>query len=135
MDATARTIGKGTVPFVWFSTIAHEKTPPPLPDPQKHNEQIGQYSKAIESIAEARNARFIPLLTLLDQKSAPAYTPPLTDDGIHLTAYGYRRTAEMIDRSLNWQPNACRHGMLRNGTFSRGANGVQEHEYATSDDS
>ena len=29
--------------------------------------------------------------------------PPLTDDGIHLNGYGYRRAAEIIAMGLNWE--------------------------------
>ena len=38
--------------FILLSPIRHEKLPPPLPDPARHNEMLANYAKAIQGIAE-----------------------------------------------------------------------------------
>jgi hypothetical protein len=35
--------------FILLSPIRHEKLPPPLPDPARHNEMLASYMKAIQS--------------------------------------------------------------------------------------
>ena len=43
--------------FILLSPIRHEKLPPPLPDPARHNEFLASYTKAIQGIAEKRMKR------------------------------------------------------------------------------
>src|SRR3954470_10972960 len=86
LDAIEKIGGTNKVRFVLLSPIPHEKLPPPLPDPAKHNEQLALYAKAIEAIAEKRQAEYIPLLKLLQRGPPGPGNPALTDDGIHLTA-------------------------------------------------
>ena len=38
--------------FILLSPIRHEKLPPPLPDPARHNEMLASYTKAIQGVAE-----------------------------------------------------------------------------------
>ncbi|HMC28498.1 MAG TPA: SGNH/GDSL hydrolase family protein, partial [Verrucomicrobiae bacterium] len=134
LDEIEQICGKEKVRFVLLSPIPHEKLPPPLPDPAKHNEQLALYGKAIESIALSHKARFISLLKALERASFGGPVPPLTDDSIHLTAYGYRLAAEAIGRGLGWPPNAWRFGILKDGTLRKGSYGVQILEREKRDD-
>ena len=36
--------------FILLSPIRHEKLPPPLPDPARHNECLARYTKAIQGL-------------------------------------------------------------------------------------
>src|SRR5215213_2914655 len=47
--------------FILLSPIRHEKLPPPLPDPARHNEMLASYTKAIQGIAEKRGYPFVNL--------------------------------------------------------------------------
>jgi putative heme-binding domain-containing protein len=119
MDTIQQIAGERKVRFVLLSPIAHEKLAAPLPDPAKHNEQIAIYYKAIEELSKERGGWFVPLLTLLNNKS---FGTPLTDDGIHLTDYGYRRASEALSAGLKWVPQTWRFGItkddkVRNGSF------------------
>ena len=100
MDLIQKSAGDTPVRFVILSPIAHEKLPAPLPDPAAHNENLRQYSALLERVATARSARFVSLFSLL--RPAPGVGLPLTDDGIHLTDYGYLRLAETIGAALGW---------------------------------
>jgi len=112
------------VRFVLLNPIKHEKLAPPLPDPAKHNELLALYTKAIKELAEKRKARFVNLFELLDNNQLPPPYAPLTDNGIHLTAYGYRRAAEALAMGLNWYPHAWRAGITREGTAREGSYGA-----------
>ena len=41
--------------FILLSPIRHEKLPPPLPDPARHNEMLAGYTKAIQGVAAKRD--------------------------------------------------------------------------------
>jgi lysophospholipase L1-like esterase len=81
--------------IVLLSPIAHQKLPPPLPDPAEHNRNLELYSKAIESTAAKRGFLFIDLFHNF---------APQTTDGIHLTAGGYEQAAAAIEKGLGYQP-------------------------------
>lgn len=88
--------------WVILSPIAHEKLPAPLPDPTAHNLQLSAYVKALKEFAARRNTHFVNLFENLAPDSSTPASPSLTDDGLHLTAYGYRRAAGAIRSSLQW---------------------------------
>jgi lysophospholipase L1-like esterase len=77
--------------LVLISPIAHQKMPAPMPDPGAHNRALESYAKAIESAAAKRGCPYIDLF------HAPAFS---TNDGIHLTAEGYRQAADRIELEL-----------------------------------
>jgi putative membrane-bound dehydrogenase-like protein len=122
MDAIQQNAGKTTIRWVLLSPIAHEKLPSPLPDPAKHNAQLAAYSKAIKELAAQRATHFVNLFEALDQAKFNAPVPQLTDDGIHLTDYGYRRAAEAVRVALNWQRRFWRYGITPGGRIRRGSN-------------
>jgi len=82
--------------LVLISPIAHQKMPPPMPDPAAHNRDLESYAKVIESAAAKRGCLYIDLFHI-DLFHAPAFA---TNDGIHLTAEGYRQAASRIENEL-----------------------------------
>jgi putative heme-binding domain-containing protein len=83
--------------FVLLSPIRHEALPAPLPDPARHNEQLKLYTEAIRKIAEQRGS---PFVNLFNPAARPKASGPLTDNGIHLNAHGYRLVALTIEHAL-----------------------------------
>ena len=68
------------------------KLAPPLPDPAGANERLADYVGVLKAAASSRGYRVVDLF----DEWKPALAKPFTDDGIHLTAEGYRRAAEVI---------------------------------------
>lgn len=73
---------------VVVSPIPHERKPAPLPDPEAHNARIEAYTRALEQLASERGLPFVDLFARLGRHMAES-GPALTDNGIHLNAYGY----------------------------------------------
>src|SRR5213075_3234375 len=61
--------------------------------------------------------------------------PPLTDDGIHLNSYGYRRAAEVVGMGLNWEAHVWRVGLLTDGKIREGSYGAKVIEHERKEDS
>ena len=85
--------------LVLVSPIAHEQAGPHLPDPTDHNLNLALYANAMRQMATANGLYFIdlftPSLAYMQQKNAP-----ITINGIHLTAEGYRVAAGWMGQSL-----------------------------------
>ncbi|MHC4995033.1 MAG: SGNH/GDSL hydrolase family protein [Planctomycetota bacterium] len=75
--------------LILFSPIPHEDLGRPLPDPAVHNRNRALYTEAIRKIARERGALFIDLFRYLKRPKNDRLNEPLTDNGVHLTAYGY----------------------------------------------
>ena len=134
IDAVQQLANKQPIRWLILSPIAHEKLLPPLPDPEPHNRQLALYTKALQDIAAQRNAHFVSLFERLNQSQYPK-GPPLTDNGIHLTDYGYRRAAEVIGMSLKMEPHIWRFGITREGKLREGGYGTKVLDFtATSND-
>ena len=89
---------------VLVSPIRHEEMPPPFPSPEQHNRDLRKYIGVLKQVADERGFWFVDLYELLGDgmKASPAY--PLTDNGIHLTAYGYWKAAQAIEQGLGYPP-------------------------------
>ncbi len=81
--------------IVLLSPLKQENLGPPLPDPTENNKNLRLYADAIKDVAKKQNHRFIDFYTLLSEELFP-----LTDNGIHLTAYGYWRSASYLEDAL-----------------------------------
>lgn len=87
--------------MVLLSPNYHENLGRPLPDPTDHNKNLELYRDAIRDLSQQRNYKFIDLLTLTKPTPGrPATVGPLTENGIHLSAFGYAFVAEAIDQQL-----------------------------------
>jgi putative heme-binding domain-containing protein len=129
MQAIEKSGGTNKVRFVIISPIRHEKLPPPLPDPTKHNEQLAAYTKALEEMANEKKAWFVNLFNLLDTSKYRGPVEPMTDNGIHLTDYGYRRAAEGMAQGLGWGTHTWRIGLTRDYKVRTGSFGMQMLEF------
>jgi putative heme-binding domain-containing protein len=97
--------------FILLSPIRHEKLPPPMPDPARHNEFLASYTKAIQGVAEKRGFHFVNLMEKLT--SSDKFTPDpqfssaarITDNGVHLNDRGYLRMAETCSEELGFGKN------------------------------
>ncbi|MBI1917304.1 MAG: hypothetical protein HYS12_21600, partial [Planctomycetes bacterium] len=85
---------------VLISPLQHEDLGPPLPDPAKQNRNLQLYTDAIEKVAEKRGCGFVDLF----RRTGELRGDPLTDNGMHLTAYGYWKTAGLFEQGLGWNP-------------------------------
>jgi lysophospholipase L1-like esterase len=102
LDAMAPTEAR----VVLLSPLRHERLPAPLPDPTEHNKNLELYRDALREVALKRGYWFLDLYGLVPrEREAPgARAVHLTDNGIHLTAYGYWRSAFSLARGLGFTP-------------------------------
>lgn len=89
---------------VLVSPIRHEDLGPPWPNPGRHNADLRKYIGVLKQVADERGFWFVDLYELMGDgmQNQPSY--PYTDNGIHLTAYGYWRAAQAIERGLGDGP-------------------------------
>jgi lysophospholipase L1-like esterase len=96
LDALAPTKAR----VVLLSPLRQEDLGRPLPDPAAQNKNLRLYADAIRAVARKRKHLFIDLYDILGDGAKPA---PLTDNGIHPTAWGYWRSAFALERGLGWK--------------------------------
>ena len=87
--------------LVLLSPARHWTMAKPLPDPTAHRQSLRLYSTTIGDIAKARQAHFVELLNLGDDKRTD-----YSENGIHLTSEGYRLAGKLLETQL---------GLMRNG--------------------
>jgi lysophospholipase L1-like esterase len=105
--------------IVLLSPLRHEKLGPPLPNPAAHNQDIQLYGNALRKMAEQRDYLFVDLYDLLGDGTQASPPTPLTDNGIHLTAYGYWRAAAALERGLGLAPLRWRSEIKQAGKSRR----------------
>ena len=81
--------------MVLLSPLKQENLGPPLPDPTENNKNLRLYADAIRDVAKKQGHVFVDLYDLLSKEKHP-----LTDNGIHLTPWGYWRSAVVLERAL-----------------------------------
>jgi lysophospholipase L1-like esterase len=84
--------------FVLLSPLKQEDLGRPLPDPAAQNRNLRLYADAIRDLAGRRGIPFVDLYEL--PTDAEKVSRHLTDNEIHLTPYGYWRTARVLERGL-----------------------------------
>ena len=87
---------------VLVSPVRHEDMGRPFPDPAPHNRDLQRYIDVMRDAAAKRGHRFVDLFELLDAGGDKSRR--LTDNGIHLTPYGYWRAALAIEKGLGLPP-------------------------------
>ena len=123
MDTLLDTLEATNARIVLVSTIPQENLGPPLPDPQKNNENLELYSHSIRSLAKKRNLWFIDLFAFMETVMEQSASP-LTDNGLHLNDAGYRAAANGILAGMGYAPtvksiqlNARGHVISASGTM------------------
>ncbi len=86
--------------IVLLSPLRQEDLGRPLPDPTLPNRNLRLYAEAIREVARKRDLLFVDLYNLPGEGIPSGFSLPLTDNGIHLTALGYWRTAPLLEKSL-----------------------------------
>jgi len=97
--------GESPVRIVLVSPIAHEDHGELSPNRKRRNDDLAAYVGAMQQVAVAESIPFVdlyaPTLYLMDDKASPK----LTEQGIHLNAYGYWATGRMVaDKLMPGQP-------------------------------
>jgi lysophospholipase L1-like esterase len=93
--------------MVLLAPLPQENFGPPLPDPVRHNDDVKRYSNAIQRVAAEHDCRFIDLYDLLGKGLAGSSGARYTDNGIHLTAYGYWKIATIVEGELGIRHDKC----------------------------
>jgi lysophospholipase L1-like esterase len=104
LDALAPTKAR----VVLLSPLRQEDLGRPLPDPAPHNKDVRLYADALRRVAEKRGHGYIDLYDLLGDGTKATPAAPYTDDGMHLTAYGYWRSASALEQGLGLKPTCWR---------------------------
>jgi putative heme-binding domain-containing protein len=112
--------------FIMLTPVRHEDLGAPLPNPTEHNKQLALYAKAVEEIATERKAYYVSLYQNLLADGTKVRPPRAnTDNGIHLTDYGYLRMAEAMEKSFVWEPNLWRVAITADGKVTDGSYGTK----------
>ncbi len=96
--------------FVLLGLVPHERLPAPLPNSKRSNLWRAEYNALLARTAEQRGLGFVDLFAalggpaMLAEHDSAAPSRPLTDNGIHLSAYGYWRAAAAVDAGLGPPP-------------------------------
>jgi lysophospholipase L1-like esterase len=110
--------------IVLLSPMRQEDLGPPLPNPAVSNKNLALYGEAIRKVAEKRAARFVDLYDLFEQDAKGKPPEPVTDNGMHLTPFGYWRTGPALEKKLGLKPPRCVIDLKSDGTVAE-ALGVQ----------
>ncbi len=100
LDKLLKAIEPTKARLVFLSPTRQENLGPPLPDPTSHNADLALYRDAIKVEAEKRGAVFVDLFSLPNVGTMAKPKQTLTDNGIHLTPYGYWVEAVAIEKDL-----------------------------------
>jgi len=111
------------VRFVLLSPIRHEAMDPPLPNPEAHNTQLESYTAALSGLADRYDAHFVNFYEHMEGQPQQGWR--LTDDGIHLNDYGYRRAAEVMAQQYGWLPPNWQVGITEEGKVREGSYGAE----------
>ena len=102
LDVLLKTLDETGAQIVFLTPPPQEDLGRPLPDPAHHNRDLKLYGNAIAKLAAKRGSPVVNLYDLLGPKSLGKSAGPLTDNGLHLTAYGYWRAAPLVERGLGF---------------------------------
>jgi lysophospholipase L1-like esterase len=89
---------------VLLSPLRHEDLGRPLPDPAPQNRNVRLYADALGRVAEKRGYGYVDLYDLLGDGTKATPSAAYTDNGMHLTGYGYWRSAAALERGLGLKP-------------------------------
>jgi lysophospholipase L1-like esterase len=100
LDTLLDALASAKARVVLLSPLRQEDLGRPLPDPAGQNKNLRLYADAIRDVAKQRDLRFVDLYDLLGDGARSDPPAPLTDNGIHLTALGYWRSAPVLEKGL-----------------------------------
>ena len=91
--------------IVILSPLKQEDLGKPLPSPERFNRYRQLYSEVLKNAAQSRSYPFVDLYHLLGE-GRQSSDRPYTDNGVHLTSYGYWQASAAIEEGLGWKPPA-----------------------------
>jgi hypothetical protein len=91
--------------IILLSPLRQENLGDPLPDPAKQNKNLRLYADALRDTAKKRKLRFVDFFEILSEDGKARPTAPLTDNGVHLTPWGYWRSAAGFEKGLGFEKN------------------------------
>jgi len=100
--ASQQYTGQSAPRVILVTPVAHEQTDLPV-DPAAHNKQLKLYSAAMRDVANSRGLTCIDLFTPTQQQMQTHPSQKLTENGVHLNAYGYWAVSQMILEQLAGQ--------------------------------
>jgi hypothetical protein len=101
------TLAPAKAQVVLLSPLRQENLGSPLPDPAAQNRNLRLYADAIRDMAQKRGALFVDLYDLVPDGARATPPAPLTDNGLHLTAWGYWRSAPALLKGLGLTEPGC----------------------------
>lgn len=72
----------------------------PLPKPDEHNQVRRQFVMAIQKLAQERSLHYVDLWTPIEQQLATFSSRRITEEGVHLTDFGYGIVSTVFVRAL-----------------------------------
>jgi lysophospholipase L1-like esterase len=105
LDTLLDMLAESRARIVLLAPLRQENLRRPLPDPAQQNQNLALYRDALKRTALRRG---FPFVDLYEMSGSATPSATLTDDGIHLTAYGYWRTAAVLEAGLGLAPISCR---------------------------
>ncbi|HEV3237343.1 MAG TPA: SGNH/GDSL hydrolase family protein [Gemmataceae bacterium] len=93
-----------TTHLVFLSPIEMETLGKPLPDLTAQNANVHQYAKVIREIAKKRRGTYVDLIGSIRYLKRSRSDKALTEDGLHLSAYGYWFSSLPIEQALSLDP-------------------------------
>jgi lysophospholipase L1-like esterase len=104
LDTLLEALAPAKARIVLLSPLRQEDLDRPLPDATQQNKNLRVYRDALRQVADKRGYPFIDLYDLVEDGAHAKPVAPLTDNGIHLSAYGYWRTAAVLEKDLGLTP-------------------------------
>ncbi len=108
-----------------LSPLRQEDLGRPLPDPAPQNKNVRLYADALRQVAEKRHLGYVDLYDLLGDGTKATPAAACTDDGMHLTAYGYWRSAAALEQGLGLKPVRWSVHLTADGSAPSSASGVK----------
>jgi lysophospholipase L1-like esterase len=100
LETLLETLAPTKARLILLSPLRQENLGRPLPDPTAHNKHLRMYADAVHDVAKKRNALFVDLFKLLPDGATGNPPAPLTDNGVHLTSWGYWKATAALEQGL-----------------------------------
>jgi lysophospholipase L1-like esterase len=79
---------------------------PPLPKPDRHNAVRKQFVAAVQQLAKDRSLHFVDIWTPVEQKLELLSSKQITEEGVHLTDFGYGIVSTIFAQTLTGDSTA-----------------------------
>ncbi|MDB5340090.1 MAG: Lysophospholipase [Planctomycetaceae bacterium] len=122
LDTLLNLLEETQATIIILSPLKQENLGKPLPNPDRSNHDRELYSQVLKDLAQSRSYPFVDLYNMLGD-GKESHGRPYTDNGVHLTSYGYWAAAEIIEfflvrnfRTWNVEIDVADQGLAAAGT-------------------